>query len=376
MQPWLTDHLCCPETGDRLVLVPIETADGDVTTGLLVGERHAYPITNGVPRLLPDAFRFADERVRRHLDANFPRQAADLRAGATEEGQRQVQHSFGAKWNRQPDWGHQGSTKEFAVRWNNERFGWDGGPRVEGRFVLDAGCGSGICTRWFAEGNPHCEVFGVDISNSVDAARDNLRALPNVHIIQADLNRLPFSGLRFDYVFSNGVLHHTPSTEQAFRNIGRFLAEGGEMAIYVYRKKAAIREFCDDHVRESISPLPPEAAWKDCEAITKLGKALSDLHAELNIPEDIPSLGIKAGTYDLQRFFYYNILKCFWNDEIGFDNSNHVNYDWYHPVYSWRHTREELLSWHRDLGLSIVHFHEEEAGYTIRSRKTATPAPG
>jgi hypothetical protein len=36
------------------------------------------------------------------------------------------------------------------------------------------------------------EIVGVDLSNSVEAAYQNTRHLPNAHVVQADIMQLPF----------------------------------------------------------------------------------------------------------------------------------------------------------------------------------------
>ena len=38
-----------------------------------------------------------------------------------------------------------------------------------------------------------------------------------VHYVQGDLRRLPIRDQSFDFVHSSGVLHHPPSTAEAFR---------------------------------------------------------------------------------------------------------------------------------------------------------------
>ena len=47
-----------------------------------------------------------------------------------------------------------------------------------------------------------------------------------------------------------------------------------------------------------------------CEQMTILGKTLSDLNIEIDVPE-IPLLSIKGGKYDIQRFIYWNFYKMF-----------------------------------------------------------------
>jgi hypothetical protein len=146
------------------------------------------------------------------------------------------------------------------------------------------------------------------------------------------------------------------------------LASGGEIAFYVYRKKAPIREYADDYIRNFIQDIPPDKAWEMMEPLTKLGKALSDLKTEIDIVEDVPVLGIKAGRYDVQRLIYYTMFKCYWNDRLSFDENVCINFDWYHPRYAWRHTEEEVRKWISDAGLRLVHENIEESGITIRGR--------
>ena len=55
-------------------------------------------------------------------------------------------------------------------------------------------------------------------------------------------------------------------------------------------------------------------AWALLRPLTKLGKALADLHADIEVPEDIPYLGIKAGRYDVQRLIYWHFAKLYWRD--------------------------------------------------------------
>ena len=62
---------------------------------------------------------------------------------------------------------------------------------------------------------------------------------------------------------------------------------------------------------------------------------------------------VKKGTYDLQRFMYYNMFKCYWNSKLSFDDNVHVNFDWYHPRYSHRHTPEQVQGWLKELDYEL-----------------------
>lgn len=180
--------------------------------------------------------------------------------------------------------------------------------------------------------------------------------------------RPPLAGGAFDLIFSEGVLHHTPDTRAALGSLLPLLAPGGEIAFYVYARKAPLREFADDFLRERMTKMPVEECWEACRAITSLGRALSRLRAEIEISEPIPLLGIAAGRYDVQRLIYDHVVKCFWNDSFDFEENNLVNFDWYHPAYAHRHTPEEVEGWVREGGLELLWLHTEPSGITCRAR--------
>jgi SAM-dependent methyltransferase len=102
--------------------------------------------------------------------------------------------------------------------------------------VLDAGCGKGrhavLAARFGAR-----EVLAVDLSSAVEAAYRNTRELPNVHVVQADLFRLPIAPASVDVVYSIGVLHHTPDPEAAFRRLVRCLRQDGRVIVWVYGRE-------------------------------------------------------------------------------------------------------------------------------------------
>jgi SAM-dependent methyltransferase len=104
---------------------------------------------------------------------------------------------------------------------------------IAGKTVLDAGCGMGRFLDIVSRDGAALAV-GIDLSSAVDAAAANLSDRDNALIIKCDIFRLPFRRGSFDAVFSIGVLHHTPSAEQAFRALAPMVKPGGEIAISVY----------------------------------------------------------------------------------------------------------------------------------------------
>jgi SAM-dependent methyltransferase len=98
--------------------------------------------------------------------------------------------------------------------------------------VLEIGCGAGRFTEvLLATG---AEVWAVDASSAVEAARANLGDHERLHLAQADLFDLPFALGSFDRVLCYGVLQHTPDPRAAFLTICRY---GGAIAADVYRRR-------------------------------------------------------------------------------------------------------------------------------------------
>ncbi len=234
--------------------------------------------------------------------------------------------------------------------------------------ILDAGCGNGRVTALLRlHAAIETQVMGIDLTASHIAA-ENLTGAQNVQFEKRDLLE-DLSGLgKFDLIYCQEVLHHTADPAGAFFNLTSCLADDGEIAIYVYKIKAPIREYCDDLIRDRISSLSYENAMKAMKQITDLGKVLSDLKVKVNVP-DVDVLGIEAGTYEVQRFIYHFFTKCFWNPDMDFDANAAINYDWYHPQLCTRHTLEEVEGWFEHAGLTIVHRHVDPYGITVRGVK-------
>jgi ubiquinone/menaquinone biosynthesis C-methylase UbiE len=117
--------------------------------------------------------------------------------------------------------------------WMTEELGYAG---TAGLDVLDVGCGQGIDLVRYARAG--ATVTGVDLTpRHVELARHHLEAggLPGT-VVLGDAEQLPFDDESFDWVSSNGVLHHTPDIAKALTEIRRVLRPGGEARIIVYNR--------------------------------------------------------------------------------------------------------------------------------------------
>ena len=330
------------------------------------------PATGGRLRRVPDG---KGERLETDDGRQFPVRNGIPRFVATEDaGQLQTRDAFGFKWAKRNTYDTP-AFRAFSLEWCIRKYGFRSEQDWIGYFdsrrrILDVGCGSGYSSSLYL-GHPDwtgkAMWVGADISTAVDVARERLREVPNIHLVQADALQLPFAADAFDTLFSEGVLHHTPSTRAALLAAARVLEPGGEFLFYVYRKKGPLREFADDYIRAQIAPLSDEAAWDAMRSLTRFGQALAETKAHVVVPEDVPLLGIRAGTFDVQRLLYYNVVKMFWNPALSFEENVHVNFDWYRPHYAHRQTAEEVRAWCAEAGLRIRHFHEEESGFSVRA---------
>lgn len=350
MDKSLLDILIDPYTKRPLqVEVQRYGSEGEILEGLLYSHspaKKSYAIVNRIPRFVV----------------------------TEDQSQKQTAGSFGFKW-RQCNTYDSPQFRTTFQNWLLQRYGFKDPGDMSSYFdrrlrILDAGCGSGLSASLYMNPLWKGDLWvGVDISNAIDIAWERLGFIKNTHFLQADILQLPFLENTFDTIFSEGVLHHTPSTELALKSLVPFLVPGGEIMFYVYRKKGSIREFTDDYIRGIVSSLEPEEAWDMMRPLTKLGQALAELKTEVEVPEDIPYLGIKAGRYDIQRLIYWHFAKLFWNEAFHFEENLHINFDWYHPKYAHRQTEEEVRLWCDEAGLSIIRFDVQESGYTVRAIK-------
>lgn len=291
------------------------------------------------------------------------------------EAQQQTEQTFAFKWHKRDTFESPASLRRMRD-WLRERYGavedtqWFQASQTP-PVLLDAGCGGGMSAlELFDAVLPRVRYLGVDISDAVTVARARFqeRGLPGV-FLQADLTRLPLPHRSVDLIFSEGVLHHTDSTETALHALAPLLRPDGRFLFYVYRRKGPIREFTDDYIRERLQSMTAPEAWDALMPLTQLGKALGELDVEVDVPEAVPLLEIPAGRINLQRLFYWHICKAFYHEELNLEEMNHINFDWFTPRNAHRQSPEEVQAWCRAAGLEIEREVVEPAGITIVARK-------
>lgn len=338
------DLLVDPISGERLAL------DDRGIPELVTPRGARYPVRNGIPRFVTP--------------------------GGLPDDQASTGDTFSRKWSRISRFGHDAATRDFHHRWYLQRYGWSSEESFAdflGRCdrVLDAGCGVGRDVAWYLR---HTEglVAGVDISTAVDSAAENAGPQERLLLVQGDLAQLPFAPETFDYVACDQVLQHTADPHASFRHLVSRVRRGGVLAFYVYKVKGPVREFSDDFLRSATMRMAEDEAYRFSEAVTTFGKALTEQQLRMTVPVDIPELGITAGEFDVQRWIYWNMFKCFYNADWDWETNVMTNYDWYRPVTAFRYRPEDIRTWIEAEPLEILHEDIGDAGLSYRCRKTGS----
>ncbi len=126
---------------------------------------------------------------------------------------------------------------------------------IEGKRVLDAGCGCGIFSSIFAE-------LGASLVVPFDMSRSGLEAARSiaagrgvdVHPVRGDLLRLPFADGSFDVVWAWGSIHHTTDPLKAMEEVVRVLSPGGRLLVALYKKTGLT--FLHEAMRRCCCALP------------------------------------------------------------------------------------------------------------------------
>jgi SAM-dependent methyltransferase len=200
----LLELLRCPKTGQYLTLETDDNNPREVASGWLVTEDglHRYPVHNSIPRFVPES-NYAD---------NFGMQWNHFR-------QTQLDSYSGLPISSDRFW--------LATHWTPED--------LKDRWVLDVGCGAGR----FAEValKAGAKLVALDYSGAVDACYANLKHHPNLYVVQGDIYALPFAPGAFQFVYSLGVLQHTPFVAKAFAALPPMVQAGGQLCVDYYWKR-------------------------------------------------------------------------------------------------------------------------------------------
>jgi SAM-dependent methyltransferase len=298
----LLSLIACPKCQSGLEAHADHSEYAEIMDGTLscAGCGSTFPITRGIPRMLTHAL------------------SADKKATAD---------AFAYEWM------HYSKLTEADKK---EFLGWIWPLTTadfEDRVVLDAGCGKGrhvvLASQFQARA-----VVGIDLSNAVEAAFQNTRNLPNVHILQADILSLPFSR-PFDLVYSIGVLHHLPFPKEGFCRLAEHVKVGGRISIWVYGKEGNL------WIEKLVNPIRKNVTSKLPRFITRLISFF---------PATVLYLALKTlyrpakNTPKLKRLLPYSDYLCYISDYTFVENFWNV-FDQLVAPTAFYHSEQEVGDW-------------------------------
>jgi SAM-dependent methyltransferase/uncharacterized protein YbaR (Trm112 family) len=341
MQTRLLDILRCPITHEHLILhvdqeirvnrvpgrdterQPGNPADSgtEIWSGTLTAATSGfvYRIVNGVPRML------VDPGLPDATSVNVAFAEPDTKL--SNEYRQTIRH-FRTQWDA---FSEEEKTFGMTVDESWRYFCGTLRPRelqedwFDGKLFLDAGCGHGkYVDALSARG---AEVVAFDITPEIERVYRRIGHRSNVHLVQANILYPPFEQATFDFVMSNGVIHHTPDTREAFRAISRLPKAGGFLAIWVYPYRSRGFDAVSQALRAITSRLP-----------SNLLRALCYLPVPLL---SIPGWGAYSGT---------NLKTASWRQ------CAQVIYDFFGPKYQTHHTQAEVSAWYQEEGYETPWF--------------------
>lgn len=193
----------------------------------------------------------------------------------------------------------------------------------EGLAVAEVGCGPGRASLFLAKRG--IDLTAIDISwGSLLLAR---RRAPQCHFVRASALALPLASGCFPAVISDGVIHHTPSPHQSFTELARILAPGGVLYLGVYRRKRYYY-YVYTWLGRPIRALA-QYRW---------GTAL--IHMTL-----------------LPLYYAVHLIKS--RGKRTWEGAKNFFYDYIITPQATFHTREEIESWGKACGLTLLHYDEK-----------------
>jgi SAM-dependent methyltransferase len=99
---------------------------------------------------------------------------------------------------------------------------------VDGRRVLEVGCGSAMCSRWLAGRGALPVAFDLSAGMLAHARAGAAQTGVAVPLVQADAQHLPFRDASFDLVFTAfGAIAFVADSARVMREVARVLRPGG-----------------------------------------------------------------------------------------------------------------------------------------------------
>jgi SAM-dependent methyltransferase len=305
MDEALIEHLACPQCLGEIRLGAAQASAGQIQRGTLrcASCGLGWPIEEGVPNFVAEGDRADVIRTTSGFARNW-----DAYNDVILDNEKLNDELF----------------RDWIAPFDPEGF--------RGRLVLEPGCGMGRWLRVAKRYGPRT-LIGVDYSEVAYTAARNLRGLRDVHVIRADILRLPLKR-RIEDAYCLGVVHHTPEPARTFGAIVDALEPGGRINCWVYgaENNGWITRWVNPIRIHVTSRLPHRM-------LAVLSRALAALlFGAAWAASRMPSLPYGEYLRYLRRY--------------PFDYMSHIVYDHLVPEIAHYIRRDELESWARERGMA------------------------
>jgi ubiquinone/menaquinone biosynthesis C-methylase UbiE/uncharacterized protein YbaR (Trm112 family) len=277
-----------------------------------------YPITKGIPRLLP-------LEMEGFLAKN--------------------QATFSLEWKMfkfgERNWG-----QDIAFRKLLFLKGMGVTPqKLKDKLILDAGCGSGLLSMEMAA-SFGMEVIALDLAHGIQQAYEKSQN-PFLYFVQGSVLTPPVQSNRCDYIYCAGVLIALRDTRAGFRSLARCLKPGGRYFIWVYHPIDKTH-----HPKDLLKMRFYN--WIRSRITSRLPIRLQ--HA-IYLTMIIPFI-VKREASNLVK---KNRDTRTWREKMQ------AFVDMFSPVYQNRHSEEEILEWFSAEGfVDYAIGYQEEYGFSAR----------
>ena len=109
--------------------------------------------------------------------------------------------------------------------------------------ILEVGCGTGQLSVYFSIGNNNLIVAMDATLESLKIAKEFSKKnnINNINFLNADIFEDVLQDEHFDFIWCNGVLHHTKNPYQAFKVVSKSLKKKGYILVGLYNKFGRLR---------------------------------------------------------------------------------------------------------------------------------------
>lgn len=112
---------------------------------------------------------------------------------------------------------------------------------LAGKTVLEIGPGAGAHSCVFLRHGAEVTAADITIERAAATMRKfSILAPGRGQAYQADAENLPFQDNSFDFVYSNGVLHHSDDTNRCIAEVNRVLKPGGRAVLMLYARHSSV----------------------------------------------------------------------------------------------------------------------------------------